>query len=307
MKSQANTVLSAHKLIKKFGNLTALDELELTVRKGEVHGFLGPNGSGKSTTIRILLGLLKKTSGQISVLDKDPWKDAVQLHKRLSYVPGEVNLWPNLTGGECIDLLSSLRGNVNPGRRAELLQKFELDPTRKFRTYSKGNRQKVALVAGLASDVELYIFDEPTSGLDPLMEAIFQNEVKTLKKQGKTVLLSSHILAEVEALCDQITIIREGKTVENGTLEELRHLHRTVIEATSAQPIKGLSQVRGVHAVERVQDKTRFEVDTKHIDEALATLSKANIRGLRSQPPSLEDLFLRHYDDTPNHKSASEE
>lgn len=306
MNSPIDAVISVQKLVKNFGNFTALNELDLVVQKGQVHGFLGPNGSGKSTTIRIVLGLLKKTAGTVSVLGKDPWSDAVELHRRLSYVPGEVNLWPNLTGGECIDLLSDLRGKTDQKRREELLQKFELDPTRKFRTYSKGNRQKVALVAGLASDVEMYIFDEPTSGLDPLMEAIFQDEVKELKKNGKTILLSSHILAEVEALCDQITIIREGKTVETGTLDQLRHLHRTIIEASSDNPIDGLQSIKGIHNIERLNNKTRFEVDAKHIDEALATLSKANILALKSQPPSLEDLFLRHYDDAPNHNASTE-
>lgn len=303
MKIPKNTVITVRNLVKKFGSFTALDELDLHVHKGEVHGFLGPNGSGKSTTIRILLGLLKKTSGDVSLLKKDPWNDAVELHKRLAYVPGEVNLWPNLTGGECIDLLCDLRGGADKKRRQELLDKFELDPRRKFRTYSKGNRQKVALVAGLATDVELYVFDEPTSGLDPLMEALFQEEVKVLKKRGRTVLLSSHILAEVEALCDEITIIREGKTVENGTLDELRHLHRTVIEASSNQPILGLDTIKGVYNLQQSNTKIRLEVDAHHLNQVLSMLSNANINSLRSQPPSLEDLFLRHYDEAPKNTS----
>lgn len=292
-----NTVIEVSQLVKKFGKFMALNELDLVVNKGEVHGFLGPNGSGKSTTIRVLLGLLRKTSGNVTMLDQDPWNDAVSLHKRLAYVPGEVNLWPNLSGGECIDLLASLRGGLDNERRQVLLEKFELDPTRKFRTYSKGNRQKVALVAALASDVELYLFDEPTSGLDPLMESVFQYEVLELKKQGKTILLSSHILAEVEALCDKITIIREGKTVETGTLEELRHLHRLSIEAQTDKPVKGLDKLKGVHGVKVSGNTVKFEVEPKSLDEALDVLVKYKVHGLKSTPPSLEELFLRHYDE----------
>lgn len=221
-------VIEIEKLTKKFGSFTALDKFDLSVKKGEVHGFLGPNGSGKSTTIRIILGLLKKTSGEVVLFDRDPWKDAVELHERLAYVPGEVSFWPNLTGGEIIDLIGDLRGGLNESRRQELLTKFDLDPTKKFRTYSKGNRQKVALVAALASDVELYILDEPTSGLDPLIEAVFQREILEIKKQGKTVLLSSHILAEVESLCDRVTIIRKGRTVASNSLEELQRQHSAI-------------------------------------------------------------------------------
>lgn len=218
-------IVQIKRLTKKFGKLVALDEFDMTVRQGEVHGFLGPNGAGKSTAIRVLLGLLKKNGGEISLFGKDPWKDAVELHSKLAYVPGDVNFWPNLTGGEIIDLLGELRGGLDESRRKILLKKFELDPFKKFRTYSKGNRQKVALVAALASDVPLYILDEPTSGLDPLMEQVFQHEIRELKKQGKTVLLSSHILTEVEALCDRVTIIREGKTVSVYTLAELKKEH----------------------------------------------------------------------------------
>lgn len=218
-------IITCQKLIKTFGSVTALDEFDMTVRAGEVHGFLGPNGAGKSTTIRVLLGLLKKTRGTATLFGKDPWKDAVELHKKLAYVPGDVSFWPNLTGGEIIDILGRLRGGLGEERRAHLLKRFELDPSKKFRTYSKGNRQKVALVAALASDVELYILDEPTSGLDPLMEQVFQEEIRDLKVRGKTVLLSSHILSEAEALCDRVTIIREGKAVSVLTLAELKKEH----------------------------------------------------------------------------------
>lgn len=228
MASRTAAIINIKKLTKKFGTLAALDNFDMAVHEGEVHGFLGPNGSGKSTTIRVLLGLLKKTSGDVKLFDGDPWDDAVKLHKYLAYVPGDVNFWPNLTGGEIIDLLGDLRGGLDKKRRAELLAKFELDPTKKFRTYSKGNRQKVALVAALACDVPLYILDEPTSGLDPLMEQTFQREIRALKKQGKTILLSSHILSEVEALCDRVTIIREGKAVAVYTLTELKREHENL-------------------------------------------------------------------------------
>jgi ABC-2 type transport system ATP-binding protein len=290
-------VVDVKGLVKKFGNFKALDGLDLSVARGEVHGLLGPNGSGKSTTIRILLGLLDKTSGQATLLDGDPKKDAVQLHRRLAYVPGDVNLWPNLSGGESIDLLGALRGGLDKSRRTDLLERFQLDPRKKFRTYSKGNRQKVALVAALASDVELYILDEPTSGLDPLMEAVFQDCIKELKVAGKTVLLSSHILAEVEALCDRVTIIREGKTVQSGTLDELRHLHRTTVKARTEKPMKGVSKLGGVHKAS-LSDGDRavtFEVDSDHLDAALEFLTKHNVRTLTSHPPSLEELFLQQY------------
>lgn len=221
-------IINIKGLTKKFGSSQALDGLKMSVRPGEVHGFLGPNGSGKSTTIRIILGLLKKTSGKISLFDGDPWKDAVSLHERLVYVPGDVNFWPNLSGGEIIDMLASLRGGIDEERRAHLLQRFDLDDSKKFRTYSKGNRQKVALIAALSSDVDLYILDEPTSGLDPLMEQVFQQEIRDLKQRGKTILLSSHILSEAEALCDRVTIIREGKTVADYTLAELKKVHENL-------------------------------------------------------------------------------
>lgn len=293
-----NSVIQVKNLVKKFGNFKALDGLDLDVAPGEVHGLLGPNGSGKSTTIRILLGLLDKTGGSASLLGDDPKRDAVKLHRRLAYVPGEVNLWPNLSGGESIDLLGELRGGIDKQRRTELLERFKLDPRKKFRTYSKGNRQKVALVAALASDVDLYILDEPTSGLDPLMEAVFQDCIKELKAAGKTVLLSSHILAEVEALCDRVTIIREGKTVQSGTLDELRHLHRTTVKAQLEKPAKR-SMLKNVHKLE-INDEghsVHFEVESQNLDAALDVLAKLNVRSLTSHPPSLEELFLLQYNE----------
>src|SRR3954463_16653326 len=247
-------------LVKTFGAVRALDGLNLEVRIGEVHGFLGPNGAGKSTTIRVLLGLLRHDSGSARILDSDPWKDAAGLHRRVAYVPGDVNLWPNLSGGEVIDLLGRLRGGLDAKRRAELIERFDLDPKKKGRTYSKGNRQKVAIVAALASRVDLLILDEPTSGLDPLMEATFQYAIQEEREQGRTVLLSSHILAEVEALCDKVSIIRNGRTVESGTLAELRHLTRTSITAELGSPLSGVDTMIGVHDYSAQGNKVQFEV-----------------------------------------------
>jgi ABC-2 type transport system ATP-binding protein len=291
-----DNAISVSGLVKSFGAIRALDGLDLTVRTGEVHGFLGPNGSGKSTTIRILLGLLRADAGTAQLLGGDPWRDAVALHRRLAYVPGDVTLWPNLSGGEVIDLLGRLRGGLDPKRKADLLERFELDPRKKGRTYSKGNRQKVGLIAALASDVELLILDEPTSGLDPLMEEVFQECIEQDKRAGRTVLLSSHILAEVEALCDRVTIIRNGRTVESGSLDELRHLHRTSIDVELAEPPEGLADLPGVHDVKVDRGHTRFDVDTKALDDALRYLTRFGVRSLVSQPPTLEELFLRHYE-----------
>jgi ABC-2 type transport system ATP-binding protein len=289
--------ISVSGLVKTFGSVRALDGLDLEVATGEVHGFLGPNGAGKSTTIRILLGLLRANSGEARLLGGDPWADAVALHRRLAYVPGEVSLWPNLSGGEAIDLLGNLRGGLDHARRAELLERFELDPTKKGRTYSKGNRQKVALVAALASDVELLLLDEPTSGLDPLKANVFEECIEELRQAGRTVLLSSHILAEVEALCDRVTIIRAGKTVESGSLGDLRHLTRTSIAVETAEEPAGLATLEGVHALHVDNHRARFDVDTSHLDDALRHLTRFGIRSLTSQPPTLEELFLRHYGD----------
>jgi ABC-2 type transport system ATP-binding protein len=284
-------------LVKTFGHTRALDGLDLSVRTGEVHGFLGPNGAGKTTTIRVLLGLLRTDAGTATLLGGDPWRDATALHRRLAYVPGDVTLWPNLSGGEVIDLLGRLRGGLDRKRRAELLERFDLDPRKKGRAYSKGNRQKVALVAALASDVELLILDEPTSGLDPLMEDVFRQVIQEeQRRDGRTVLLSSHILSEVEALCDRVTIIRDGRAVESGTLAELRHLTRTSIHAELAGPSAGLADLPGVHDL-RVRDgRVSFDVDTAALDTALRRLTDAGVRSLVSQPPTLEELFLRHYD-----------
>ena len=288
--------ITATGLIKRFGKVTALDGLDLTVRAGEVHGFLGPNGAGKTTTIRILLGLMRADGGSARLLGGNPWGDATALHKRLAYVPGDVTLWPTLSGGEVIDLLGRLRGGLDPKRRAELLERFELDPRKKARTYSKGNRQKVALVAALASDVELLVLDEPTSGLDPLMEEVFREVVRAEKRRGdRTVLLSSHILSEVEALCDRLTIIREGRTVETGTLADLRHLTRTRISAELAGPPDGLATMAGVFDLRAADGKVVFDVEPSSLEPALRALVQGGVKSLVSQPPSLEELFLRQY------------
>ncbi|MBD0842055.1 ATP-binding cassette domain-containing protein [Streptomyces sp. TRM68416] len=282
-------------LVKTFGRTRALDGLDLTVARGEVHGFLGPNGAGKTTTVRVLLGLLRPDAGEVRLLGGDPWRDAVALHRRIAYVPGDVSLWPKLTGGEIIDVFGRLRGDLDPVRRDELLERFELDPTKKARTYSKGNRQKVGLVAALASRADLLLLDEPTSGLDPLMENVFQDCIGEAKAQGRTVLLSSHILAEVEALCDRVSIIRAGRTVESGTLAGLRHLTRTSIDVETVQTPSGLGDLPGVHDLRVENHRARFDVDTDRLDEAVRRLSDFGIRTLTSQPPTLEELFLRHY------------
>lgn len=286
-------------LHKSFGRTHALDGLDLTVRTGEVHGFLGPNGAGKSTAIRVLLGLLRADRGAVRLLGGDPWRDAVELHRRLAYVPGDVTLWRDLSGGEVIDLLGRLRGGLDGNRRKELLERFELDPTKKGRAYSKGNRQKVALVAAFASDVDLLIMDEPTSGLDPLMEEVFRECVVRERDRGRTVLLSSHILSEVEALCDRVSIIRKGRTVETGTLAELRHLTRTSVTAELAGPPNGLGRLPGVHGLDVSGSRVKLQVDTDKLDAVLRQLGESGVRSLISRPPTLEELFLRHYEEEP--------
>ncbi|PVE08211.1 ABC transporter ATP-binding protein [Streptomyces scopuliridis] len=307
--TKAITVAGLH---KSFGRTHALDGLDLAVETGEVHGFLGPNGAGKSTTIRVLLGLLRADSGAAQLLGRDPWKDAVELHRRVAYVPGDVTLWRNLSGGEIIDLYGRLRdggrakrvrqggggrraGGLDAARRDELVERFELDPTKKGRTYSKGNRQKVALVAAFASDVDLLILDEPTSGLDPLMEEVFQRCVEEERDRGRTVLLSSHVLSEVEALCDRVSIIRKGVTVESGSLSELRHLTRTSVSAELSGEPNGLGRLPGVHDLDIQGKRVRLQVDTDKLDAVLRSLSESGIRSLTSTPPTLEELFMRHY------------
>ncbi|MEV0234848.1 ABC transporter ATP-binding protein [Nonomuraea sp. NPDC050786] len=288
-------LISVAALTKSYGATRALDGLDLSVRAGEVHGFLGPNGAGKSTTIRILLGLIRATSGTVRLLGGDPWRQATELHRRLAYVPGDVTLWPTLTGGEVIDLLGRARGGLDQRRRAELMDRFELDPRKRSRTYSKGNRQKVALVAALSSRAELLILDEPTSGLDPLMEAAFTTSVAEEKRAGRTVLLSSHLLSEVEALCDRVTIVRSGRAVESGTLSDLRHLTRTSITADLAGRPGSLGDLPGVHNVLVENGRLTCQADPDALDGLLARLSAIGVRGLTCRPPSLEELFLRHY------------
>jgi len=286
--------IEARALRKSFGRTRALDGLDLTVRTGEVHAFLGPNGAGKTTTIRILLGLLRKDGGEASLLGGDPWQDATALHARLAYVPGDVTLWPSLTGGEIIDLLGRLRGSLDAKRRQALIERFDLDPAKKARAYSKGNRQKVALVAALASDAELLILDEPTAGLDPLMEATFRECVNEERHDGRTILLSSHILSEAEALSDRVTIIRDGRAVETGTLAEMRHLTRNIVDAELAAPVD-LAGVPGVHDLDVQGSRVRCQVDHAELNDVLGRLTTAGVRSLTCRPPTLEELFLRHY------------
>ncbi|MCZ9880483.1 ABC transporter ATP-binding protein [Arthrobacter sp. B2a2-09] len=306
-----NTVIEAHGLEKRYGRVRALDGLDLSVDAGEVHGFLGPNGAGKSTTILVLLGLARASGGNATVFGQDPWNDAVELHKRIAYVPGDVSLWPNLSGGEAIDLLSRLRGGTDDKaayaeRKARLIEVFQLDPSKKGRSYSKGNRQKVALVAAFASPADVYILDEPTSGLDPLMEGVFNQEIRRAASLGSTILLSSHILSEVEQLCDRVTIIRAGKTVETGTLAELRHLTRTEVSfARNGLTEADIARIPSVHDLALVNGRARFTVDSDKISSLLPALTELDVKGLRVAPPSLEELFLRHYGDELNPAEAS--
>ncbi|MFC7877235.1 ATP-binding cassette domain-containing protein [Isoptericola sp. NPDC057391] len=290
-----------HDLRKSFGSVQALDGLDLTVAAGQVAGFLGPNGAGKSTTIRVLLGLLRTDSGSARLLGGDPWRDAVALHRRLAYVPGDVSLWPNLTGGEAIDYLARLRGKPDKKRKAELLERFELDPTKKARTYSKGNRQKVALVAAFVSQVDLLVLDEPTSGLDPLMEAVFTEHVREAKAAGTSVLLSSHILSEVEKVCDTVTIIRNGRAVESGTLDDLRHLTRSAVTAVVDGDPSSIAAMAGVHDLATTTSdagiRVTFDVDNSEMGRVLPAVSALGVHSFTAQPPSLEELFMRHYGD----------
>ncbi|WP_163651822.1 ABC transporter ATP-binding protein [Listeria sp. PSOL-1] len=289
-------VLEVADIVKKFGKVTALNGVNLTLNEGEILGFIGPNGAGKSTTIRILLGIIKANQGKSKIFGQDSWKDAVEIHKRIAYVPGDVVLWPNLSGGEVIDLLMKLRGSFNRSKRDELLQRFNLDPTKKCRTYSKGNRQKIALVAAFATDAELYILDEPTSGLDPLMEKVFQDCVFEAKSAGKSILLSSHILSEVEKLCDKIAIIRQGEIIESGSLNDMRHLTRLNLRIETKQEVVGLAEMEGVYHVKHQGNELLFQVDSEKLNELIQKISHCGVVNLESTPPTLEDVFMRHYD-----------
>ena len=295
----SDLVVSLRGLGKEFGSVTALADLELAVEHGQIHGFLGPNGAGKTTTLRIVLGLLARDNGEASVFGLDPWRQSVTIRRRLSYVPGEVTLWPNLSGGEAIDYLTRLRGGALRTRVSELQARFDLNPRVKVSAYSKGNRQKVALIAALACDVDLYIFDEPTDGLDPLMGEVFRQEVQSLRDRNKTVLLSSHVLSEVDAVCDHVTIIREGRTIESGALAELRHLQRQSLTIETAQPLVDIDRIPGVFDVELSGSTLRCTVDSPALTPVLARAAEAGILDLETRPPSLEEMFLRYYDRQP--------
>ncbi len=283
-------------LQKKFGKFKALHDVTFTVNAGEVVGFIGPNGAGKSTTIRTLLGIINRDAGDVKIFGKDVWKDSLEIHKRISYVPGDVALWGSLTGGEIIDLFIKLHGGGDREKRDHLIKRFELDPKKKSKSYSKGNRQKVGLIAALSVDSDLYIFDEPTSGLDPLMEAVFQDEVEKIKRAGKAILLSSHILSEVERLADKVAIIRQGRVVETGTLDELRHLTRSTVTLITKGNVSGMTSVKGVHDFRQTGDQAVFSVDNEYINDILSEAVKLGIKKFEAVPPTLEDLFMRHYE-----------
>ncbi|MCA2389977.1 MULTISPECIES: ABC transporter ATP-binding protein [Lactococcus] len=282
-------------LQKNFGQFQALKDVTFEVNAGEVLGYIGPNGAGKSTTIRILLGIIRATQGKVQIFGKDVWQDSIEIHKKIAYVPGDVYLWPNLSGGETIDLFLKLHGAINEEKRDQLIKKFDLNPKKKVRSYSKGNRQKIALIAALATEAELYIFDEPTSGLDPLMEAVFQEEVKALKAAGKAIILSSHILSEVEKLADRVAVIRKGEIVETGTLDDLRHLTRYQYKVETEREAVGLKELSSVHDLQIKENEATFQADSDAIDEILKTLLLYGVKKLEATPPTLEDLFMRHY------------
>ena len=291
------SVIETRNLKKSFGSTKALRGIDLNVEKGDIYGFIGPNGAGKTTTIRILLGILKASEGSACVFEKDAWQDAVEIHKNIAFVPGEVNLWPNLTGGEVIDLLIGLKNEVNVEKKNALIERFKLDPTKKCRSYSRGNKQKIALIAAFAQDADVYILDEPTSGLDPLMERVFQETVREVQKEGKTIFLSSHILSEVEKLCDKVSIIRDGKIIESGKIEDLRHLTRTRVRIVTKNPVKDIESIDGLFDLDIKNTTYTFQVETNTIGKILEAFNQYGIEALESTPPTLEDLFMRHYEE----------
>jgi len=291
------SVIETKNLKKSFGSTQALRGIDITVEKGDIYGFIGPNGAGKTTTIRILLGILKASEGSARVFGKDVWEDAVEIHRKIAFVPGEVNLWPNLTGGEVIDLLIGLKNEVNVEKKHALIERFKLDPTKKCRSYSRGNKQKIALIAAFAQDADVYILDEPTSGLDPLMERVFQETVKEVQKEGKTIFLSSHILSEVEKLCDKVSIIRDGKIIESGKIEDLRHLTRTRVRIVTKKPVENVEAIDGIYDLDIKHTTYTFQVETNTIGSVLKTFNDHGIEALESTPPTLEDLFMRHYEE----------
>lgn len=304
---QLQHVIEVRDLHKQFGRVHALAGLDLTVDAGEIHGFLGPNGAGKSTTLRVLLGILRATSGHARMLGRDTWSDAVALHRDVAYVPGDVTLWPSLSGGETIDLLARLRTGLDEHRRDELIARFALDPRKKARSYSKGNRQKVALISALSSHARILLLDEPTSGLDPLMEQVFRDCAREAVDRGSTILLSSHILSEVEALCHRVTIIRDGRTVDSGALDSMRHLSRTSITAELLGDPGDLHRIPGVTDITINGSTLHCQVDSDGLGTLVRLLGDTGVRSLTSAPPTLEELFLRHYrvDTEPERRTAT--
>ena len=288
------TAIRTENLSKSFGQTKALVALDLEVPEGEVIGYLGPNGSGKTTTIRLLLGLIRATTGKAEIFGVDCQADPVAAHRRVAYVPGEVSLWPSLTGAETLHLLGRVQGTVDAAYRDLLVERFELDVTRRVRSYSKGNRQKLILIAGLMTRADLLLLDEPTSGLDPLMERAFRECIAEARAQGQTVFLSSHILSEVEAVCERVAILRAGRLVESGNLKEMRHLSSLQVEAELDGPVPELSGIPGVSAVQVQGAHISCQV-TGSIEPLLAALAGAGVRHLTSREPSLEELFLAHY------------
>lgn len=294
------TILEIKNLTKFYGKFKALDDIDLSIEKGEIFGFIGPNGAGKSTTIKTMLNILKASSGHIKIFDKDIEENSIEIHKRIAYVPGDVNLWPNLSGGQVIELFLRLRHQKMNEKTFKLIKDFDLDIAKKCKSYSKGNRQKVVLIAALASEADFYIFDEPTSGLDPLMEQVFQEKIFELKKENKTVLLSSHILSEVEKLCDRIAIIKDGKIIETGTLNEMQHLTRMNVEITSEEDIVGLEELKGVYNVKKDRNKVSLQIDYEYYNDLIKLIAKYQVTSMQSMPPTLESLFLRYYGDDQN-------
>jgi len=297
-----DTIIETKGLTKRYGNMTALDHLDIHIKKGEIIGYLGPNGAGKTTTIRLLLGLIRPTEGGVRIFGLDASHDAAELHRRIAYVPGETTFWPNMTGAETLHFLANIHGHVDEIYQKELIRKFEFEPNKRVRSYSKGNRQKIALIAALSSRADLLIFDEPTSGLDPVMAKVFRTEVLVAQRNHQTTFLSSHMLEEVEELCDRVAVLRQGTLVELGTLEELRHLSALTIEATFHTTPPDLSHIKNISNL--IVSKRRLQCNINGpIDGLLKAIAAAKPISFLSRKPSLEELFLALYDGKTDEKA----